>query len=116
VLSAALLMVMVAAGCGGSKDVTFSRGVIHVGVGVHDLSLTKSVLGIGIGTRESQVHKRLGKPFVKAAAGRLSCWSYRADQGGSSTTEDGPSALDGLTFCMSPTTHRVAKIEIAVHG
>jgi hypothetical protein len=32
----ALLTLAVAAGCGGSKQVTFSGGVIHVGVGVEE--------------------------------------------------------------------------------
>ena len=114
-LSIALLTVALAAGCGGSTGVTFSGGVIHVGVGVNGASLTTSILGISVGTPESEVQGRLGEPFVKVPAGRLTCWGYHADQGGSSTTLNGPSSLDGISFCMSP-SHRVARIQLALHA
>jgi outer membrane protein assembly factor BamE (lipoprotein component of BamABCDE complex) len=111
----ALSLAATAAGCGASKHVSFSRGVIHVGVGVDDRTLTKSILGLGVGTPQSRVRTRLGDPFLRAAEGRQSCWSYRADQGGSSQSEYAASALDGIVFCMSP-SHRVARIELAVHA
>jgi hypothetical protein len=111
-----LLTLAAVAGCGESNQVTFSRGVIHVGVGVNDISLTKSVLGIGVGTKESDVRARLGEPYERFAHGRLTCWGYHADQGGSSTSMmSGASSLDGLLICMSP-SHRVARIVLGHHG
>ncbi len=115
-LCAVLSMIVLVAGCGGDTRVTYSRGVIHVGTGVNDISLTKSVLGIRVGSRESHVRHLLGEPFVRVAAGRFRCWGYHADQGGSSTSERAASSLDGLSFCMNPTSHRVAKIQLAAHG
>jgi hypothetical protein len=109
-----LLTLAAAAGCGGSNEVTYSNGVIHIGVGVNvrgGSPLTKSVLGIRVGTTENIVEARLGEPYARPQ----NCWAYHADQGGSSTTYNAPSAIDAIDFCMTP-SHRVGRILLGGHA
>jgi hypothetical protein len=106
-LLALLCCVVALTGCGASTKISRVDGVIVIGRGVQASSLVSSVLGVRRGTEASAVRSRLGEPFVRARAGRLTCWGYRAQQAGSS--------IDGLSFCMS-SHEKVARIEIAIHG
>ena len=58
------------------------------------------------------MRERLGEPFRRISHWRdgLTCWLYNA-----TTAPDGLSHFDGIGFCMSA-RHRVAKIELSVHG
>jgi hypothetical protein len=97
---------VVLSGCGTSTKIRSVGGVIEIGRHVPPSSLVRSVLGIERGTKASAVRSRLGEPFVRARAGRVTCWGYHARQPGT--------AIDGLSFCMS-SGQRVARIEIAYH-
>jgi hypothetical protein len=123
VFFAALSIVAVAAGCGGSSgrtggtNVWKAGSVIHVGTRVDNNSLTKSVLGLGVGAQESKVRQKLGVPFGYASTGREICWAYHAVQGPpfGISSETGASPLDAIDFCMSP-RHRVSRILLGIHG